>query len=251
MSGSAAFEVIPVEGIGEVGEGDRVGELIVSATALEAGDVVVVAQKVVSKAEGQLRKLGGITPGPEAARIAEQTGRDPRLVELILAESQAVLRATPQALIVRTRHGFVCANAGIDASNLAGEESVLLLPADPDASAREIRSQINEASGCLVGVVVADSFGRAWRIGQVDVAIGAAGISVTDDWRGRTDSQGRELLSTEVAVADQLASAADLARTKDAGIPAVVIRGLAQFLTEEDGPGAKALRRAEEKDLFL
>lgn len=251
MSAGRGFTVMPVEGIGEVGEGDRVGDLIAAALTLEGGDIIVVAQKIVSKSEGRLRELAGVTPGPEARRLAEETGRDPRLVELILAESRAVLRAVPRALIVRTHHGFVCANAGIDASNIAERGGVLLLPADPDSSARGIRAQLEAAAEQTVGVVVADSFGRAWRIGQADIAIGAAGIRVADDWRGRPDRHGRKLSATEIAVADQLAAAADLARAKDAGVPAVVIRGLGHLVTVEDGPGAEALRRTEEQDLFL
>lgn len=250
MRGSWAFEVIPVTGLDEVDEGARIGELVAKALPLTDGDIVVIAQKVVSKAEGRLRRLGEVAPGAEATRIAGETGRDPRLVELVVSESRAILRATEQALIARTHHGFVCANAGIDGSNVGEEDAVLLLPADPDRSAREIRSQLRRATGRHVGVVVGDSFGRPWRIGQADVAIGAAGIHVADDWRGRTDSHGRELRATEVAVGDQLAAAADLARSKNARVPAVVIRGLAHLLTEEDGSGAATLRRAEEHDLF-
>jgi coenzyme F420-0:L-glutamate ligase/coenzyme F420-1:gamma-L-glutamate ligase len=250
MSRARVFSVIPVEGLREITEGDQIGVLLAGATALEDGDIVVIAQKAISKAEGRLRSLADVEPRGEAKRIAAETGRDPRLVELILSESRSVLRATPAALITRTRHGFVCANAGIDSSNVGSEGSVLLLPSDPDASAREIRAQIRAACGHDVGVVVADSFGRAWRIGQTDVAIGAAGVQVTDDWRARSDAYGRELTATEVAIADQLAAAADLAREKDAGVPAVIIRGLARLVTEDDGPGATALRRAEADDLF-
>ena len=244
------FSVIPVGGLGEITEGDRPGALIAASATLEEGDVVVVAQKVVSKAEGRLRSLTDVEPGAEAERIAAETERDPRLVELILNESRAVVRATRAALITRTDHGFVCANAGIDASNVPGDETVLLLPADPDASARSIRSDLEQATGHRLGVIVGDSFGRPWRIGQVDVAIGAAGVRAADDWRGRVDGHGRKLRATEIAIADQLAAAADLAREKDSGVPAVVIRGLGHLVTDEDGPGAAALRRAEADDLF-
>lgn len=250
MSQAHAFSVFPVQGLGEISEGDRLGMLIARSAVLTKGDIVVIAQKVVSKAEGRMRLLTDVKPGAEAARIAAETERDPRLVELILNESRSVLRSTPTALITRTHHGFVCANAGIDLSNVPGDDTVLLLPADPDRSAREVRSQLQEACGCSVGVVIADSFGRAWRIGQTDVAIGAAGIQVADDWRGRVDRHGRELNATAVAVADELAAAADLARAKDGGVPAVVIRGVGHLVTAEDGPGAGALRRDPSDDLF-
>lgn len=250
MSMAQGFSVIPVAGLPEISEGDQLAALIASAAEIQDGDIVVIAQKVVSKAEGRTRSLASVRPGSEAERIAAETGRDPRLVELILGESTGVVRASERALIVRTRHGFVCANAGIDASNVPGEDSVLLLPADPDASARRIRAEIGEATGHSIGIVIADSFGRPWRIGQTDIAIGAAGITATDDWRGRADRHGKELSATEIAVADQLAAAADLARAKDAGVPAVLVRGLGALLTEEDGPGAAALRRPEADDLF-
>lgn len=250
MTGSRSFEVLPVSGIGEVFQGERLGELIAGAASLRNGDIVVVAQKIVSKAEGRMRRLDDVDPGPQALEIGAETDRDPRIVELVLDESQAVLRATKQALIVRTHHGLVCANAGIDSSNLPEAGSVLLLPADPDESARRIRREIADVDGVEVGILIADSFGRAWRIGQTDVAIGAAGVRVAIDWRGRSDSYGRELSATEVATGDQIAGAADLARAKDAGVPAVVVRGLGELVTAEDGTGAKALRRAEARDLF-
>jgi coenzyme F420-0:L-glutamate ligase/coenzyme F420-1:gamma-L-glutamate ligase len=156
-----------------------------------------------------------------------------------------VIRASHGVMICETRHGFVCANAGVDMSNAADADAAILLPEDPDASARRIRASLGK-----VGVIISDSFGRAWRLGVADVAIGAAGIQVLDDWRGRTDAQGRELHATEVAVADQLASAADLARSKDSQEPVVVIGGAERYLTDDDGPGAAAIRRPREIDLF-
>lgn len=205
----------------------------------------MVASKVVSKAEGRLVHLGDVTPGEEAQRIAAQ-GKDPRLVQLVLNESAEVLRAERAVLIVETHHGFVCANAGIDLSNLPGDDTALLLPEDPDASARRLRTRLEGPPA----VVITDSFGRAWRTGQVDVAIGAAGLLMVDDWRGRSDSHGRELRATVAAVGDAVAAMADLARSKDASEPVVLVRGLGRFVTREDGPGAAALRRPRADDLF-
>jgi coenzyme F420-0:L-glutamate ligase/coenzyme F420-1:gamma-L-glutamate ligase len=211
--------------------------------------VIVVASKVVSKAEGRTVALADVTPGEEALRIAAQ-GKDPRLVQVVLDESAEVLRAERGVLIVETHHGFVCANAGIDLSNVPGEDVALLLPEDPDRSARDLRARIEAARGVRPAVLVTDSFGRAWRVGQVDVAIGAAGLVTVDDWRGRSDAHGRELRATVAAVGDAIAGAADLARSKDASEPAVLVRGLERFVTPDDGPGAAQLRRARPDDLF-
>jgi coenzyme F420-0:L-glutamate ligase / coenzyme F420-1:gamma-L-glutamate ligase len=247
---SGELRVLPVAGLPEVGEGTVVGELIAARTELVDGDVVVVSQKVVSKAEGRIVKLSSVIPGAEARRLAMALGREPALVELILAESREVLRAERGVLIVETRHGFVCANAGIDASNLPSEGTVCLLPEDPDASARRIRREVAAAADASVGVVVADSFGRAWRLGQAEVAIGCAGLVPLDDWRGRPDAGGRPLAATAIAIADEAASAADLVRDKASGVPAAVVRGLGHHVTAEDGPGAAALRRPRDEDLF-
>ena len=211
--------------------------------------MIVVASKVVSKAEGRTVALAEVTPGEEALRIAAQ-GKDPRLVQVVLDESAEVLRAERGVLIVETHHGFVCANAGIDLSNVPGEDVALLLPEDPDRSAQELRARIEAARGVRPAVLVTDSFGRAWRVGQVDVAIGAAGLVTVDDWRGRSDAHGRELRATVAAVGDAIAGAADLARSKDASEPAVLVRGLERFVTPDDGPGAAQLRRARPDDLF-
>ncbi|HEX6460770.1 MAG TPA: coenzyme F420-0:L-glutamate ligase [Thermoleophilaceae bacterium] len=231
----------------EVRPGDDLAALIAAACPADLGeeDIVVVASKVVSKAEGRLVHLGDVTPGEEAQRIAAQ-GKDPRLVQLVLNESAEVLRAERAVLIVETHHGFVCANAGIDLSNLPGDDTALLLPEDPDASARRLRTRLEGPPA----VVITDSFGRAWRTGQVDVAIGAAGLLMVDDWRGRSDSHGRELRATVAAVGDAVAAMADLARSKDASEPVVLVRGLGRFVTREDGPGAAALRRPRADDLF-
>lgn len=245
------IEIAAVEGLPEVQVGDDVATLIAERADLQNGDVVVIAQKIVSKAEGQLRVLAEVTPGEEAERIAAQTEKDPRLVQLILDESNSVLRAVPGVLIVETHRGFVCANAGIDASNLAGaEDAVLLLPTDPDASAREIRGGLQSATGCNLAVIVADSFGRAWRSGQADVAIGCAGMEPLQDLRGGSDRDGRELAATVIAVADELASAADLARGKASGHPVAVVRGRGELVNNEDGPGAVASLRERAADLF-
>lgn len=245
MSG---MEAIGVGGLPEIEEGAPLGELIAERAELRDGDVVVISQKVVSKAEGQTRRLSSVIPGAEARRLAAVLGKEPALVELILEESSEVLRAERNVLITETHHGLVCANAGIDSSNLPEDDTVCLLPEDPDASARRIRDEIVGAS--VIGVVISDSFGRAWRLGQAEVAIGCAGLQPLDDWRGRADAHGRELEATLIAVADEAAAAADLIRSKDSRIPVVIIRGLDRFVTNEDGPGAAALRRPRDEDLF-
>lgn len=241
---SGELRVIPVEGMPEVREGDRVGELIAARAELQDGDVVVISQKAVSKAEGMVRRLAEVEPSKRAIELANELGKEAELVELVLSESREVLRAESGVLITETKHGFVCANAGIDASNLPEDGTVCLLPEDSDASARRIRAELGSA------VVIADSFGRAWRLGQAEVAIGCAGLAPVDDWRGRSDASGRELSATVIAVADEVAGAADLVRVKDSGAPAAVVRGLGRYVTAEDGPGASALRRPRSEDLF-
>jgi coenzyme F420-0:L-glutamate ligase/coenzyme F420-1:gamma-L-glutamate ligase len=248
----AELTVRAVAGLPEIAEGMALGELIAArAGTLADGDLVVVSQKVVSKAEGRVVPLHAAIPGAEARRLAAALGKDPAVVELILQESRAVIRAERAVLIVETKHGFVCANAGIDTSNLVEEGTVCLLPEDPDASARRLRSELAAASGASrLGVVVSDSFGRAWRLGQAEVAIGCAGLRPLDDWRGRRDASGRELQATVIAIADEAAGAADLVRSKVSGVPAAVVRGLDDHIGAEDGPGAAALRRPAEEDLF-
>jgi coenzyme F420-0:L-glutamate ligase / coenzyme F420-1:gamma-L-glutamate ligase len=242
--------VIPIERLPEVGEGQRVGELVAAAAELEDGDIVVVSQKIVSKAEGRTRRLADVEPGERALDLAAQLGKDPAVVQLVLDESTTVVRAAHGVLITETAGGWICANAGIDASNVSKDGTVTLLPLDADTSARRIRSEVRAACGRAPAVVVSDSFGRPWRLGQTDVAIGCAGIDPLDDWRGRTDRAGRELTATVAALADQLAAAADLVRDKDSGIPAVLISGLGDHVTAEDGPGAAAIQRPADDDLF-
>jgi coenzyme F420-0:L-glutamate ligase / coenzyme F420-1:gamma-L-glutamate ligase len=217
---------------------------------LRGGEVLVAAQKVVSKAEGRLVRLGDVEPGERARELASRTGKDPRLVQLILDESTEVLRVGPEVLIVRTRHGLVCANAGIDQSNVADNDVACLLPQDPDASARTLRRGVGDRLGISPAVVVSDSFGRAWRLGQVDVAIGCAGLTPLHDRRGERDAQGRRLTATIDAVADAATAAASLVRHKDGGEAVVVVHGLERYVTADDGPGAAAILRPQEEDLF-
>jgi len=247
----------PLAGIPEIRPGDDLGWLIVAAlaaqsdqAALTQGDVLVIAHKVISKAEGRIRALADVQPGERAITLAAKLDKDPLHVQVILDECQEVLRADHGILICVTRHGFVCANAGVDASTVPGTGSVVLLPADPDASARNLRRRIAELAGHAPGIVITDSFGRAWRNGQSDIAIGCAGVHPLDDWRGLPDAAGRELRATVIAVADQLAGAADLARAKDRSQPVVLIRGAERYVTADDGPGAAALIRPKSQDLF-
>jgi coenzyme F420-0:L-glutamate ligase / coenzyme F420-1:gamma-L-glutamate ligase len=242
----AELSVLPVEGIPEVHEGMAIGRLVAERAELASDDVVVVSQKIVSKAEGRLRRLSSVRPGAEAQRLAERLGKDPALVQLVLDESREVLRAERGVLIVETRQGVICANAGIDSSNVPGADTVSLLPEDPDGSARRIREEI----GSGTAVVVSDSIGRPWRLGQTEVAIGCAGLRPFDDWRGREDTGGEPLAATLIGIADEAAAAADLVRDKASRVPAAVVRGLGRFVTAEDGPGAAALRRPRDEDLF-
>jgi coenzyme F420-0:L-glutamate ligase/coenzyme F420-1:gamma-L-glutamate ligase len=245
------IELIAFAALPEVRPDDDLGALLAEAAPadLSDGDVISVAHKVVSKAEGRLRRLDAIEADERATRLAAEHGKDPRLVQAVLDESTELLRAERGVLICETRHGFVCANAGVDASN-APDGQVVLLPLDPDASARGLRERVAELRGVRPAVVVTDSFGRAWRSGQTDVAVGAAGLLPVDDWRGREDAHGRELHATAIAVADSIAAAADLARAKDSREPAVLVRGLERLVTADDGPGAMALRRPRDQDLF-
>ena len=244
--------VAVLEGLPEVRPGDDLAGLIVATLRepLRNGDVLVIAHKIVSKAEGRITRLADVTPSAEAVALAEQLDKDPRHVQVVLDGTQQVLRAAHGVLICVTHHGFVCANAGVDASNVPGDDTVVMLPVDPDASARAIRSALRERTGAAPAIVITDSFGRAWRHGQVDITIGCAGLGPLEDWRGRTDSNGRELRATWIAVADELAAAADLARAKDASTPVVVVRGAERHVTAGDGPGAQALLRGEAEDLF-
>jgi coenzyme F420-0:L-glutamate ligase/coenzyme F420-1:gamma-L-glutamate ligase len=240
----------PLPGLPEVRPGDDLASLLAAGAArmadpgLRPGDVLAVAHKVVSKAEGRVRRLADVTPGARASALAAEHGKDPRLVEVILGETAELVRADAGRLICRTHHGFVCANAGVDQSNAGGEGCAVLLPAEPDASACALRARL----GCAV--VVTDSFGRPWRVGQAEIAIGCAGLAPLEDWRGRPDSGGRPLHATLIALADQAAAAADLVRGKDTREPAVRLRGLERHVLADAGPGAAVLLRAPAEDLF-
>ena len=243
-----AVDALP--GLPEVRAGDGLAALLATAGArldppLGRTDVLAVAHKVVSKAEGRVRGLAEVEPGERARRLAAEQGKDPRLVQVILDESAELLRADRGRLICRTHHGFVCANAGVDHSNAGAPDTVVLLPTDPDASARRLRTSLDVGA-----VVITDSWGRAWRQGQIEVAIGCAGLSPLADWRATPDRDGRPLAATVIAVADEAAAAADLVRAKRSGEPAVRIRGLESYVTEEEGDGAAALIRPPEEDLF-
>jgi coenzyme F420-0:L-glutamate ligase/coenzyme F420-1:gamma-L-glutamate ligase len=245
------IEAVALAGLPEVRAGDDLGALLADAAArldggLRPGDVVAVAHKVVSKAEGRTVALADVAPGERARALAAAHGKDPRHVEVILGEAAELLRADRGRFICRTRHGFVCANAGVDQSNAGAPDTLVLLPRDPDASARRLRAALPGRPA----VVITDSFGRAWRQGQCEVAVGCAGLAPLDDWRGRADSAGRELHATMIAIADEAAAAADLVRGKDSREPAVRLRGLARHVGDADGPGAAALLRALEDDLF-
>jgi coenzyme F420-0:L-glutamate ligase / coenzyme F420-1:gamma-L-glutamate ligase len=249
------ISLLPVAGIPEIAPGDDLAAAIAAALAADGigltdADVLVVTQKVVSKAEGRVVDLATVEPRPEAREWARRWGKDPRQVELVLRESAEVVRMAEGGLIIsRTRHGLVCANAGVDLSNTGGEALATLLPTDPDASARALRERLGELAGARPGVVISDSFGRPWRNGIVNVAIGAAGIAALDDLRGAPDAQGREMISTVIAIADELASAADLAGGKVAQVPVVVVRGYPYRRPRDDG-GAADLVMPREQDLF-
>ena len=253
VSGAVArISCVALPSLPSVAPGDDLAGLIAEAAPedLVGGDVLVVAHKVVSKAEGRIRRLGEIEPGERARELAAEHRKDARLVQAVLDESAELLRAVDGVLICLTRHGFVCANAGVDQSNAGAPGELVLLPQDPDASARRLRAGIAAAREVHPAVIVADSFGRAWRIGQTDVAIGVAGLTPVEHWHGRPDAFGRELRVSSIALADSAAAAADLARAKDSLEPVVLVRGLERHVTPEDGPGAAALRRPSEQDLF-
>jgi coenzyme F420-0:L-glutamate ligase/coenzyme F420-1:gamma-L-glutamate ligase len=248
--------IYPLTGVPEIAPGDDLARLLgarlrVGGFTIEDGDILVVTQKVVSKAEGRFVRLAEVTPGAEALRLAEQTGKDPRIIEIVLSESAGVVRAAGPVLITRHRNGLVMANAGVDRSNLGPgrEECVLLLPLDPDASARRLAEGLAAQFGRAPGVIISDSFGRPWRLGVVNVAIGAAGAPVLLDYRGQLDRDGRKLEVTQIATADLIASAAGLAMGESAeGVPAALVRG---YKFASDGrDGAAALMRPLKEDLF-
>jgi coenzyme F420-0:L-glutamate ligase / coenzyme F420-1:gamma-L-glutamate ligase len=238
------ISILPVEGLPEIGEGDDLAALIAQRAELADGDVLVVAQKVVSKAEGRVVRLDEVEPSEQARELAG-TG-DPRQLEVILRESVRFVRVRPPLVIAETRHGFVCASAGVDASNAPEPGSVVLLPEDPDASAARIRERLRELTGADIGVIVSDSFGRPWRQGTTDVAIGLAGVKPLLDLKGVRDPTGYELHATVIAVADELAGAAELVLGKTDRVPAAVIRGVDAL-----GEGsARDLVMPPERDLF-
>ena len=237
--------MIPVRGIPELEEGDDLGALVVEmAPGLEDDDVLVVAQKAVSKVEGRVVGLAAVEPSERARELAGDT--DPRRVEVILREAREVIRSRPPLVITETRHGFVCASAGVDASNAKGPDTLVLLPLDPDASAARLRDRIRELTARDVGVIVSDSFGRAWRRGTTDVALGVAGVVAVLDLDGQRDAVGYELHATQIAVADELAGAAQLVMGKLDGIPAAIVRGAR---LRGDGRGSD-LVMPRERDLF-
>ncbi len=245
------YEVIGVEGIPEVRAGDDVARLVVDAAArqstpLRAGDLLVVGQKIISKAEGRLLRLADVTPSPVAQTMAAGLGRDPRLIEVILRESRRVVRMDQGVLITETHHGWVCANAGVDQSNVE-LDCVALLPEDPDRSARRLRDRIRDIGRADVFVIVADTFGRPWREGLTNVAIGLAGFAPLKSYLGARDPAGRPLQATILALADELASAAEPVMGKLDRIPAAIVRGLALAPSEE---GSKPLLRDPTRDLF-
>lgn len=255
-----AVHIIPVEGLPEVAPGDdldaMIADAIVASTgALEEGDIVVVTHKVVSKAEGQVRDLASVTPSPFATAWATQWGKDPRQVEVVLSESKKIVRMHRGLIIAETEHGFICANAGVDASN-AGEDAVVLLPKDPDATAAELRTKLTRRffpgagpDERPIAVIITDSFGRAWRNGIVNIAIGVSGINPFVDYRGEYDPAGYELRATVLAVADEIAAAAELVTHKIHRRPVAVIRGYERQGVQGDGAGAD-LVMPEERNLF-
>ena len=246
------FEVLAVEGLPEVTPGDDLASMIFAAAeasgaGIRPGDVVVVAQKVVSKAEGAIRRLSQTTATPEVTELAARLGKDPRMVQIVMDESVRTVRAVPGVLIVETRHGLICANAGVDASNVPGDDSVTTLPVDPDASAGRIRARFEGHAGGNVAVIVSDSFNRPWREGSMNVAIGVSGLEPLADLRGREDDYGRVLAATLVSLADELASAAQIVMGEIGRVPAAIIRGV-DFKPGESGAGV--LLRPPERDLF-
>ena len=243
--------LLRLRGLPEIHRGDDLSEQIANAATkarmqFENGDVLVIAQKVISKAEGAVVKLGSIVPSPQAQAIAERQKKDPRLVEVILNESKRLVRTDP-VLIAETRHGYVCANAGVDHSNIPGDDVVSLLPRDPDRSAKNLAAALRKRTGKRMAVIISDTFGRPWRLGLTNVAIGASGVPVLHDLRGTRDREGKPLTATILAVADELAAAAGLLMGKSEGFPVVVIRGHRYKPSAE--PATSIIRPASE-DLF-
>jgi coenzyme F420-0:L-glutamate ligase/coenzyme F420-1:gamma-L-glutamate ligase len=245
------IEISPLLGSPEIRPGDDIAGAITQALRTQdmricEGDIFVVAQKIVSKAEGRIVRLDQVAPSDDARRWAEQWNKDARIVELVLRESKRIVRMERGIIIAETHHGFVCANAGIDVSN-AENGTAILLPQNPDVSARALQMRLSEAFACHVGVIVSDTFGRAWREGLINIALGVAGLNPLVDYRGRQDANGRPLQATVIAVADELAAAAELVMGKSDRIPVAIIRGA--HIASRSGSGADLIRPAE-KDLF-
>jgi coenzyme F420-0:L-glutamate ligase / coenzyme F420-1:gamma-L-glutamate ligase len=250
----SSLQIFVIPGLPEIGRGDQLAKLIAEAARrakieLRDADILVVAQKIVSKAEGQVVRLSGVAPSEKAAELAKKLDKDARLVELILRESRRILRSE-RVLIVETRHGLVCANAGIDHSNVPGEDNVSLLPRDPDASARRLAAALRKETGKRLGVIVSDTFGRPWRLGLTNVTIGASGVSVLRDLRGQRDRTKKPLTATVLGVADELAAVAGLLMEKASGTPVVVIRGYKFRGRESRTAGAASMIRPAKDDLF-
>jgi len=246
-----AVGILPLAGLPEVALGDDLAALIVKAAgkqglAFSEGDVFVVAQKVVSKAEGRIVRLDSVEPSERARRWAAEYQKDPRVIELVLRESSGIVRMERGVIVARTRHGFVCANAGVDVSNTR-EGTALLLPEDPDSSARKLQEKLARAFGCHVGVIVSDTFGRPWREGLVNVALGVAGMAPLADYRGQRDPHGKVMQATVIAMADELAAAAGLVMGKLDRVPVAIVQGMA--IKKGVGSG-RDLIRAAERDLF-
>ena len=246
------LRIIGVTGIPEVHQGADLVSLIVQAsqgqgTPLQEDDILVVTQKIVSKAEGRIVSLSQVEPSEFARQIAEENQRDPRHMEVVLRESRRIVRMDRGVLITETHHGFICANAGVDASNVEGEDLLSLLPVDPDASARHIRQGVQEHLGLTVAVIISDTFNRPWRMGTINVAIGVAGINPLQDYRGVVDPYGYELRTTVTSLADELASAAEMVMGKTAQVPVAIVRGISY---EQSPDGARLLLREAGQDLF-
>jgi coenzyme F420-0:L-glutamate ligase / coenzyme F420-1:gamma-L-glutamate ligase len=251
MSINRSIEIIPVSRIREVADGDDIGQLILDACkknriSIKSGDVIVVTHKIVSKAEGRVLDLSKVIPSSFAKKSGKHLGKDPRQVEVILSESKRIVKMVKGLIIAETQHGFVCANAGVDQSNV-DLGKIVLLPSKPDESARRIREKVSEAQRIDVAVIISDTFGRAWREGQIDVAVGISGIDPFVDYRGKTDQYGYSLRATVICIADELASAAELCMNKLDRVPVAIIRGY-PFLQKE--VSAKLIARKPARDLF-
>lgn len=244
--------IIPVPGVPQIRPGDDLPALLLAAVdaakvGLKDGDILVLCQKIVSKAEGAVVDLGTVTPSAFARQIADMWDKDPRMVEVVLNESSRIVRMKNGVVITESKHGWVCANSGVDASNTLADDVVILLPKDPDASARRLRLAIERERGTSIGVIITDTFGRPWRDGLVEFALGVSGLDPLDDQRGEEDLQGRELHHTVIAVADELAAAAGLLMEKSAAMPAVIVRG---YRYTPADIGSESLKRPADADLF-